>query len=425
MGYSRIVLLAREGVRLSILDDCMDGNIPSIWVKITSKGRKPLVIGGLYREFHHLLQPSPNNTDDWALQIARWKTTIASWKRASLNSKCIVVGDLNIDFLQWHLPTYRLKKLAQLIQDEIVTLGFCQLIKSITRSWPGQPSSILDHILTNLPGNIMSTANTVRSSSDHNVISLIIRTRDRKEQCQEVLRRDRSKINVERYIMKIKNIDWKELFESTDINIINSVFETKVGAILEEEAPLKSYQHRSNFKSWLTPELKLQMEIRDTKRELARQTNDKKHWKEYRVERNKCSKNLHKVDREFHNKLYRKFEETHDVKSIYKTTRRLLNWKGGGGPQSFLKNGLLVRRPIELANLQMEFFNDKVKGLIRDLPITNTNPLKWIKKSMESWKAEKVGSKLPIFKFKELTLLENCHPDWRSWKFNFLRNRSY
>ena len=67
----------------------------------------------------------------------------------------------------------------------------------------------------------MSTANTVRSFSDHNMISMIIRTRDRKEQCQEALRRDRSKMNVERYLMKIKNIDWKELFDSTDINIIN------------------------------------------------------------------------------------------------------------------------------------------------------------------------------------------------------------
>ena len=187
---------------------------------------------------------------------------------------------------------------------------------------------------------------------------------------------------------------------------VNSVFEIKVGSILEEEAPLRSYQHRSNFKSWLTPELKLQMEIRDTKRELARQTNDKTHWKEYRVERNKCSKNLHKADIDFHNNLYKKFKETHDVKNIYKTTRRLLNWKGGGGPQSFLKNGLLVRRPIDLANLQMEFFNNKVKGLISNLPVTNTNPLKWIKNSMESWKAGKVGRKLPIFKFRELTLLE-------------------
>ena len=66
MGYSRIILLVREGVQLTILNNCMDDNIPAIWVKLTSKGKKPLTIGGIYREFHHLLQPLPNLTDDRA-----------------------------------------------------------------------------------------------------------------------------------------------------------------------------------------------------------------------------------------------------------------------------------------------------------------------------------------------------------------------
>ena len=59
LGYSRILLLVREGVKLSIMDECMDSMIPAIWVKVITKGRKPLIIGGLYREFHHLLLPAP------------------------------------------------------------------------------------------------------------------------------------------------------------------------------------------------------------------------------------------------------------------------------------------------------------------------------------------------------------------------------
>ena len=59
MGYSRLVLLAREGVKLTIMNDCMAEDLPTIWVKLTSRGRKPLVIGGIYREFHHLLSPNP------------------------------------------------------------------------------------------------------------------------------------------------------------------------------------------------------------------------------------------------------------------------------------------------------------------------------------------------------------------------------
>ena len=59
MGYSRIVLIAREGVHLTILNECMNGNIAAIWVQVTVRGKKPLLIGGAYREFHQLLQPPP------------------------------------------------------------------------------------------------------------------------------------------------------------------------------------------------------------------------------------------------------------------------------------------------------------------------------------------------------------------------------
>ena len=174
LGYSRIVLMVREGVELTIMNEYMADNIPAIWVKITSRGRKPLIIGGggrVYREFHHLLVPAPNNTDDKQLQLARWRKTILDWQRASRNSKCILIGDLNVDFLKWNDQNYRLKKFVQILKDEIEVSGFCQLVNSITRTWPGQPSSIVDHIWTNSPGNINSTSNKVRSSSDRNHIS--------------------------------------------------------------------------------------------------------------------------------------------------------------------------------------------------------------------------------------------------------------
>ena len=90
----------------------MPGNISAIWVKISTRGRKPLVIVGIYREFHHLLQPSPNNTDEWPQQVTRWNTTLNNWKKATKDSKSIVFGDLNIDFLRWNTPEYRLKKIG-------------------------------------------------------------------------------------------------------------------------------------------------------------------------------------------------------------------------------------------------------------------------------------------------------------------------
>ena len=67
------------------------------------------------------------------------------------------------------------------------------------------------------------------------------------------------------------------------------------------------------------------------------------------------------------------------MKNIFKTTKNLLNWKEGGTPQSFLVDGNLVRRPVDLANFQMDYFTEKISKLTRILPNETTNPLKWFK----------------------------------------------
>ena len=279
MGYSRIILLVREGVKLDILDNCMDETVPAIWVKVISRGRKPIIIGGLYREFHLLLQNQhPNNTDDIKLQLERWKTTVNGWKKAARNSKCIVFGDININYNKWDQDDYRLKKFAQVVKDQIETEGFIQLLDKCTRFWPGKPPSLVDHIWTNSPNNIMTTANKVRAFSDHNCISAVIRTKDRPEQEHEIERRDRRKMDVSRYVRRISEIDWKDLYLSRDINTINNIFETKVGQILEEEAPLKWFQTRRNHKGWLSADLKDMMKDRDLSREQARTTGQADHW---------------------------------------------------------------------------------------------------------------------------------------------------
>ena len=295
MNYSRIVLLAREGVILTILNECMSNNIPEIWVKVSTRGRKPIVVGGVYREFHHLLQPPPNTSDDWGQQITRWKKTLENWKKAAKNTKCVVFGDCNIDYKKWNDPNYRLKKLVDLTKTEIEPQGFCQLIEEYTRFWPGQTSSTVDHLWTNSVGSIMSTRNQTRSSSDHNVVSAIIRTKDRREHGHDMIKRDRSKFNLARFKSRIQDIDWSEFFRSRDINILNDIFVQKVGTILEEEAPLKTFQARKNHKNWLTNELKIKMKERDLKREQARTSGDRNTWGEYRKKRNECTKMLKKV----------------------------------------------------------------------------------------------------------------------------------
>ena len=139
------------------------------------------------------------------------------------------------------------------------------------------------------------------------------------------------------------------------------------------------------------------MRNRDTSREVARRSCEAAHWQIYRRNRSRCSKNLKKIKIEHFRNMYLNFEKENDMKSIFRTTKNLLNWKNEGGPHSLLSEGILHRRPVEIANLQLNYFCDKVDKLTSRFVDNPTNPLRWLESAMESWHG-KVA--VPIFTFK-------------------------
>ena len=145
------------------------------------------------------------------------------------------------------------------------------------------------------------------------------------------------------------------------------------------------------------------MKTRDLKRETARLSGEASKWRDYRRERNECTKNLKKTKNEYYTRLFENFEKEHDVKNIYNTTRKLLNWGGAEAPQSLIDRGLVVRRPVDLANCQMKFFNQKVKKLVDNLPAQKCYPLWWLNDAFLKWDNK---DSIPQFTFRKLSLLE-------------------
>ena len=204
----------------------------------------------------------------------------------------------------------------------------------------------------------------------------------------------------------LQNIDWSEFFKSKNINELNEIFVDKVGSILREVAPLKTHQIRRNFSNWLDDEIKDKMNDRNMKRELARTSGDPAHWKIYRTSRNICTKELRKLKIKYYREMYKKYEKDNDTKSIYRTTKKLLNFNSGGSPQCFLIDGNPLRRPVDLANVQMNFFVEKVRKLSRGLVNNGVNPLKWLQDAMARWH---FNGKFQKFHFQEITLQETLN----------------
>ena len=82
-------------------------------------------------------------------QKERWNRMTENWARASNNSRCICVGDINLDYTRWDNPLPSQASMVKKVKDIIVTKGFSQVICGATRFWNNQRDSLLDQIWLN------------------------------------------------------------------------------------------------------------------------------------------------------------------------------------------------------------------------------------------------------------------------------------
>ena len=82
----------------------------------------------------------------------------------------------------------------------------------MTQSWTDQLDSLLDHILMNAPGRLLYYRNIKRLFSDHNLIVLSFRMKDRIDYRHEIIKRDRKDFDMKGYIENIVQIDWEDFF---------------------------------------------------------------------------------------------------------------------------------------------------------------------------------------------------------------------
>ena len=195
------------------------------------------------------------------------------------------------------------------MKNELEILGFGQLIKGITRSWPGQPDSLVEQLLMNAQRCIISSSNQERAPSDHNLIGAILRTKDREVKGHDMLIRDKSGLNVERFRQKIAEIAWENYFECRNVDWLNNFLEEKLRDILESEATLRGFQARRKYQKWLTKEMKEMIRQRDEQKARARISGDPGEMNTYMRLRNKCSKELIKTKNKHLNDMFKNFEK--------------------------------------------------------------------------------------------------------------------
>ena len=388
LKHSRIVLIVRDGLQIEVLEHLMEDDIAAIWVRVGENKRNSIIVGGIYRE-HQILGRNRNDVTSQEIlqeQEQRWEKVIRKWKVAAKMGSCVILGDLNLDFLRWNDPHFCQKNMIELVQNEIEPKGFSQLITECTRSWADQPDSLLDHIWVNCPEKIVSHGNIVRAYSDHNIIHLNISTKNLRTGGQNVRKRSWRNYDKTRCLDKFKRTDWNEVLNEVNVDIANSLLENKILEILDSEAPVKTFQTRTRYNKYLTEQTKDLMELRNEQRELARRTQDMEDWSTFRKTRNKCTNEQRKDKNNYLNLIYKKIEEDKDSKNLFSMSRKLLGWNKNLFPTMFNFEGKMIRKQKELANCQVNYYRDKVQKIKNSINKGNKDPLYYLRTAYMKWK---------------------------------------
>ena len=172
-GLSRLVVLVRPNLNYRIMEEIMEDDIATIWMKLPRQGKKPFILGAAYREHKLLNRPGPNMSGNF--QCERWDRIINQWQSIQGAGDIMMTGDLNLDHSNWDDQNHENSRMIEATKDKIETLGYAQMVRNPTRFWPNTRPSLIDHVWTNKPESVISCLNISRPVTDHNVIVTLVK----------------------------------------------------------------------------------------------------------------------------------------------------------------------------------------------------------------------------------------------------------
>ena len=390
LNVSRVVVYKHKSVVSKTRVDLMDDNISSIWLEVGFPQKRKFLVCNFYREWQYLGQGLDRDSQSIHQQMARWVTFLDQWERALATGKEVIcLGDFNINHLNWTkttLPTssqtYKLKPLINALFTRIFPHGVKQCVTVATRMWPGQENTGLDHFYTNKPQKLSEIQVQHQGSSDHKLIFGVRYAKNITRNVRYVKKRSYKTFDSLKFINECRKISWWDLYQCENVNEAVRIFSEKLTKVLDQMAPVKTFQIRSNFSPWLSEATKELMQERNISQRIASETKKPEDWLKYKILRNKVNNRL---KREKVNWQKNKLENCdNDSGKLWKNVLGWLNWASSGAPSQLLHDGKIETKPSKLANVMNSFFVQKVKTIQNNLSPPKFDPISTVRKLMQN-----------------------------------------
>ena len=245
----------------------------------------------MYREWQQ-----GGNLASWSVteQLRRWNIFLDQWQMAlSLGMEVHCLGDMNLNHCNWtdlnlskSNQSYELRQLISNLFTQILSLGVVQLVSGPTRHFPGQTSTGLDHFYTNMPEKISCIQRQYCSGSDHMLISGVRRAKSFQGGPRYIRRRSYRHFDPTSFRSAVQKTSWIDLYLTNDVNEAVSLLSCKLTKILDQMAPMQTFQMRKSFTPWLSQETLNLIRGRDDLYKLAVETKDRGDWKRFKKVRN-------------------------------------------------------------------------------------------------------------------------------------------
>ena len=402
LGHARLILLAREGLKLQLVSTQNDKELAMVWIKVGTGKNNSVLIGGLYRQHQLLGQADKNFTNAEIIrqQELRWEKVVQTWINLSNDKNCIVVGDINLDQNKWNNPVSTQEHMVDLMKDNIETKGFQQLVTGVTRTMRNSEDSLIDHVWSNCLEKTIKIINKSRGSSDHNIVGIEVKLKGHMSGGSNVLKRCWKNFDEKECINAFKRENWTDILNIWNLDVAVWTLEDRIMRIMDVHAPFKVVQQRSNYKNWIGVETKSEMKLRDDARKKAKQSDLEIDWLEFRNRRNKCTSMQRQDKKQYLDKIYKDIEEDKNTRELFSVTRKLLGWSQAGPPNSLKIDGNILLKQKLIADAQMNYYTAKIEKVKKLLPQVNTDPLVILKRIFQRWKP--TGMK-PKFELKCVT----------------------
>ena len=380
LQVSRVVCYKHQSLVGKVREDLMSDEFSSIWLEIGLPGKRKFLVCQLYREWRYLGQPDRGeHSHSIQEQMRRWVIFLEQWEQALATGKeVIVLGDCNLDFLKFDRAGV-LQPLVDSMMQRIYPHGVVQCVQGPTHTWPGQVPSGLDHIYTSVPEKLSQAQVKVCGSSDHKLILATRYSKNIRDNIRYCKKRSYKNFDQNKFLEEVNKISWWDVYSCTDVDMAVDIFTKKLTDILDRMAPVRKFQIRTKYAAWVSVDTKRKMHERDLAQQTASSSGLIEDWDSYRTLRNEVTTQLRKDKLDWQQGKLASCEETSDTGKLWKNILGWLNWSSTSSPTKLLSQGNLESSPSKMANIQNNYYIEKVKIIRRSLQGQDRDPLEVLK----------------------------------------------